>query len=100
MQKERLLQSAPVVVRVQRRNLLRCLISWKKHKISPLLGTLSGPDEGQVKQDIQLVEQLSSVWTNLPDHLLETIFSLIKDGNNKDDWEHVQVAPYFEWKNK
>ena len=34
---------------------------------------------------------LSSQWSSLPDHLLESIFSLMKDGE-KEDWTHVQVV--------
>lgn len=92
-EKERLLQTAPVAVKVQRRNLLRCLISWKKHKISPLLGSAPCPAESQVKQVEHSIEQTASLWTSLPEHLLEAILALIKEGQDKDDWAHVQVRP-------
>lgn len=92
-EKERLLQTAPVAVKVQRRNLLRCLISWKKHKISPLLGSAPCPAESQVKQVEHSIEQTASLWTSLPEHLLEAILALIKEGQDKDDWAHVQVSP-------
>ncbi len=91
-EKERLLLTAPVAVKVQRRNLFRCLISWKKHKISPLLGSAPCPAVREVKQVEHLDEQTTSLWTSLPEHLLEAMLSLIKEGKDKDDWAHVQVS--------
>ncbi|CAL8465340.1 g4875 [Coccomyxa elongata] len=89
-EKERLLHSAPVAVKVQRRNFLRFMMGWKKHKISPLLGAAPSPGESQVEEVTHMIEQPPSLWTSLPEHLLEAILILMKDGKDKDDWAHVQ----------
>ena len=52
-----------------------------------------------VSDEVGLVEALQrldlhSQWSSLPDHLLESIFMLMKDGD-KDDWAHVQVPLLF-----
>ena len=66
------------------------LSSWKKQKISPLLGSASA-DEGQMVEAVQReMGTLDSHWANLPEHLLEAIFGLMKEGK-KNDWKHVQV---------
>lgn len=36
--------------------------------------------------------KLESQWINLPEHLLEAIFHLIKDGKDSSDWSIVQVT--------
>ena len=46
-------------------------------------------DEVGLVEALQRLD-LHSQWGNLPDHLLESIFMLMKDGD-KDDWAHVQV---------
>ena len=65
------------------------LLSWKKQKISPLLGS-SSVEEGQLVQALQKVDLGASQWASLPDHLIETILGLMKKGE-RNDWKHVQV---------
>ncbi|BDA50150.1 Tubby-like F-box protein 9 [Coccomyxa sp. Obi] len=90
-EKKRLLHNAPVAVKVQRRNFFRFMLGWKKHKISPLLGAAPSPGESQVEEVTHMIEQQPpSLWTSLPEHLLEAILRLMKDGKDKDDWAHVQ----------
>lgn len=73
----------------KRRFSLATIFSWKKHKVSPVLTSLVSDEVGLVEA-LQRMD-LHSHWTFLPDHLLESIFMLMKDGE-KDDWAHVQVA--------
>ena len=68
---------------------LVAILSWKKHKVSPVLTSVISEEAGLV-ESLQRLD-LSSQWSSLPDHLLESIFSLMKDGE-KEDWTHVQVA--------
>lgn len=67
-------------------------MGWKKHKISPLLGAAPSPGESQVEEATHMIDRLPSLWTSLPEHLLEAILSLMKNGKDKDDWAHVQVS--------
>ena len=78
---------APVPAQQRRARLRLSVMSWKKQKISPLVGTAS-TEEGLVEA-VQRVD-LDSQWANLPDHLLEAIFGLMKEGK-KNDWKHMQV---------
>ena len=73
----------------QRRLSLAAIFSWKKLKVSPVVTTVTSDEVGIVKALQRL--DLHSQWSNLPDHLLESILILMKDGD-KDDWAHVQVA--------
>ena len=68
---------------------LVAILSWKKHKVSPVLTSVISEEAG-LGEALQRLD-LSSQWSSLPDHLLESIFTLMKDGE-KDDWAHVQVA--------
>ena len=67
-------------------------MGWKKHKISPLVGVAPSPGESQAEKVTHMIEQPPSLWTSLPEHLLEAILTLMKDGKDKDDWAHVQVS--------
>lgn len=73
----------------QRRLSLAAIFSWKKLKVSPVVTTVTSDEVGIVKALQRL--DLHSQWSNLPDHLLESILILMKDGD-KDDWGHVQVV--------
>ena len=74
----------------QRRLSLAGIFSWKKLKVSPVITSVTSDEVGLVEALQRL--DLHSQWSNLPDHLLESIFMLMKDGD-KDDWAHVQVIP-------
>jgi hypothetical protein len=74
----------------QRRFSLTTIFSWKKLKVSPVITSVTSSEEVGLVERLQRLD-LQSQWSNLPDHLLESIFMLMKDGD-KDDWAHVQVA--------
>ena len=74
----------------QRRFSLTAIFSWKKLKVSPVITSVTSSEEVALVERLQRLD-LQSQWSNLPDHLLESIFMLMKDGD-KDDWAHVQVA--------
>ncbi len=79
----------------QRRLSLAAIFSWKKLKVSPVITSVISDEVGLVEALQRL--DLHSQWSNLPDHLLESIFMLMKDGD-KDDWAHVQVTFLLERK--
>ncbi len=74
----------------QRRFSLTTIFSWKKLKVSPVITSVTSSEEVALVKRLQRLD-LQSQWSNLPDHLLESIFMLMKEGD-KDDWGHVQVA--------
>ena len=76
----------------QRRLSLAAIFSWKKLKVSPVITSVISDEVGLV-QALQRLD-LHSQWSSLPDHLLESIFMLMKDGDT-NDWAHVQVTLLF-----
>jgi hypothetical protein len=93
-EKERLLHERSPPTITPRRAFVRGLLGWKKHRISPLLGTALNSEEISWKELLQTLE-IKSLWTGLPDHLLEAILSLVKDGKDDNDWSIVQVSSLF-----